>query len=108
MQDLAAANVARRVQALEALADLLAQASAAARTETIATGLAGLAAIHADLLAGVGETAPALGLPDEPAGGETGDPSAEAGSTGCLSACQFPSWHPDPPAEAAASHDAAS
>jgi hypothetical protein len=57
VQDLAAADVARRVQALEALADLLAKASAATRMETIATELADLSAIHADLLAGVGETA---------------------------------------------------
>ena len=57
VQDLAAADVVRRVQALEALADLLDKASAATRTETIATELADLSAIHADLLAGVGETA---------------------------------------------------
>ncbi len=57
VQDLAAADAARRVRTLEALADLLAQADAAARTEAVATALAGLAAIHADLLAGVGETA---------------------------------------------------
>jgi hypothetical protein len=57
VQDLAAADVARRVQALEALADLLAEAGAAARAETIASELADLNTIHADLLAGVGQTA---------------------------------------------------
>jgi hypothetical protein len=56
VQDLAAADVERRVQALEALADLLAEAGAAVRAETVASELAGLAAIHADLLAGAGET----------------------------------------------------
>jgi NAD(P)-dependent dehydrogenase (short-subunit alcohol dehydrogenase family) len=56
VQDHAAADVAWRVQDLEALADLLARASAVARTETIAAELADLNTIHADLLAGVGET----------------------------------------------------
>jgi hypothetical protein len=56
VQDLAAADVARRVQSLEALADLLAEADGAARAEAIARELADLSTIHADLLAGVGET----------------------------------------------------
>jgi len=68
VQDLAAADVARRVQALEALADLLAKASAAARAETIATELADLSAIHADLLAGIGETAADADVADRLAG----------------------------------------
>lgn len=68
VQELAAADVARRVQALETLADLLAKASAATRTEAIATELADLNAIHADLLTGVGETAADVEVAERMAG----------------------------------------
>ena len=68
VQDLAAADVERRVQALAALADLLVRASAATRTETITAKLADLNAIHADLLAGLGETAADVDFAERMAG----------------------------------------
>ena len=55
-QELATADIARRVGDLEALADLLAAADAAIGKEAIASELADLNALHADLLARVGET----------------------------------------------------
>jgi hypothetical protein len=55
-QDLAAADATRRVERLEEIAGLLAQADLAVGRETVANALAGLNAIHAELLAGVGET----------------------------------------------------
>ena len=55
-QDIAAADVGWRVERLESIARLLAQADLAVGRETVADVLAGLNAIHAELLAGVGET----------------------------------------------------
>jgi hypothetical protein len=55
-QDIAAADVGWRVERLESIARLLAQADLAVGRETVADALAGLNAIHAELLAGVGET----------------------------------------------------
>jgi hypothetical protein len=55
-QDLAAADATRRVERLEAIARLLAQADLAVGRETVANALADLNAVHAELLAGAGET----------------------------------------------------
>jgi hypothetical protein len=55
-QDLATADITRRVADLEALADLFAAADAAIGKERVASQLADLNALHADLLARVGET----------------------------------------------------
>jgi hypothetical protein len=71
-QDLATADVARRVGDLEELADLFADADAAIGKERIASELAGLNALHADLLARVGETA-ADAEPAERIAGEVTD-----------------------------------
>jgi hypothetical protein len=56
-QDLAAADVERRVINLETFADLVSRADTATRKETIVRDLAELDGKHADLLAAVGETA---------------------------------------------------
>jgi hypothetical protein len=56
-QDLATADVTRRVADLEALADLFAAADAAIGRERIVSELAELNDLHADLLARIGETA---------------------------------------------------
>ncbi len=56
VQDLALADVDRRVERLETLARLLAEADLALRKESIASALAGLNEIHGDILAAVGET----------------------------------------------------
>lgn len=55
-QDRAGADIARRVADLEALAGLVAAADAAIGKETVASELASLNALHADLLARIGET----------------------------------------------------
>jgi hypothetical protein len=55
-QDLAAADVERRVRDLETFADLVARADTATRKEAIVAGLAELDGKHADLLATLGET----------------------------------------------------
>ena len=55
-QDLAAADVERRVHNLEAFAELVARADTATRKEAIVSDLAELDGKHADLLAAVGET----------------------------------------------------
>lgn len=56
-QDLAAADVARRVAGLETVADLVARADTATKKETIVRELAELDGKHSDLLATIGETA---------------------------------------------------
>jgi hypothetical protein len=55
-QDLAAADVERRVRNLETFAELVARADTATRKEAIVRDLAELDGKHADLLASVGET----------------------------------------------------
>lgn len=55
-QEVALADVVWRVERLESTAALLSQADLAVGRETVADALAGLNAIHAELLAGVGET----------------------------------------------------
>jgi hypothetical protein len=68
-QDLAAADITRRVTDLEALGDLFAAADAAIDRERIASELADLNDLHADLLARIGENA----TDAEPAGQIAGD-----------------------------------
>lgn len=63
-QEVAAADVTWRVERLESIARLLAQADLAVGRETVADTLAGLNAIHAELLAAVGETEADAGLSD--------------------------------------------
>lgn len=57
-QELAAADVSRRVADLEKFADLVGAADLAVRKETIVRELNALDDTHADLLAGIGETIP--------------------------------------------------
>jgi len=57
-QDLAVADVARRVADLEEFADLVSAADLAVRKETIVRQLNALDDTHADLLAGIGDTIP--------------------------------------------------
>lgn len=56
-QDIAAADVARRVRNLEAFADLVQRADSAIRKESVLTELHALDDKHADLIAAVGDTA---------------------------------------------------
>jgi hypothetical protein len=68
-QDLATADITRRVADLEALGELFAAADAAIDRERIASELADLNDLHADLLARIGETAADAGTTERIAGG---------------------------------------